>query len=161
MSYKCLECGHIFDECEISTWQESGGEIFGSQSYETMSGCPICKGDYEKTEKCRVCGGEFLEEELTDGVCDDCVEKEKENYRYNPQKCYELSKDETGKVEINYFLSCMFTEKQIEEILLLNVRKASALMPIDCSAFMNADNSWFEERVVEEVKKDENGKNKS
>ena len=47
----------------------------------------------------------------------------------------------------------MFTEKQIEDILLLNIRKASALMPIDCSAFMEADKSWFEEKVIEEVTK--------
>lgn len=159
MAYKCLECGHIFEDGEQAEWEEDHG--FETPPYEKMSGCPICKGDYEETSCCSICKGEFLQYELTDGVCEDCVEELKDEYRYNPQKCYELSKDETEKVEINYFLSCMFTEKQIEEILLLNIRKASALMPIDCSAFISADKSWFEGRVVEEVKENENGKNKS
>jgi hypothetical protein len=155
MSYKCVSCGHIFEDCEQAEWEEKHG--LDTPPYEKFVGCPLCGCTYEETVKCECCGADFLEEELTYRVCEDCLEQEKNTYRYNPQKCYELSKDETAKVEINYFLSCMFTEKQIEEILLLNIRKASALMPIDCSAFMDADNSWFEERVVEEVKKSENG----
>ena len=153
MAYKCLECGHIFEDGEQAEWEEKHG--LDTPPYEKFSGCPLCGCAYEETVKCECCGADFLEEELTDGVCEDCLEQEKDAYRYNPQKCYELSKGETAKVEINYFLSCMFTEKQIEEILILNIRKASALMPIDCSAFM--DNSWFEERIIEEVKKNENG----
>lgn len=158
MAYKCLECGHIFEEGEQAELEEKYG--LDTPPYEKWSGCPLCRGDYEEAVKCECCGAEFLEEELTDGVCEDCLEQEKDTYRYNPQKCYELSKDETAKVEINYFLSCMFTERQIEEILLLNIRKASALMPIDCSAFMDADKSWFEERIIEGVKKREKSQNK-
>lgn len=159
MAYKCLECGHIFEDGEQEEWEETHG--LETPPYEKMSGCPLCKGSYEETVHCSVCGGNFLDEELTGGVCEDCVEEMKDQYRYNPQKCYEISKDETAKVEINYFLSCMFTEKQIEDILLLNIRKASALIPIDCSAFMDADKSWFEERIVEEVKKDEKSEKQS
>ena len=159
--YKCLDCGHIFEEGEQQTWSENRGEFWGSSCSEEMQGCPLCKGEYEKTVCCSVCGGNFLEDELNEGVCENCIEDAKSKYRYNPQKCYELSKDETAKVEINYFLSCMFTEKQIEEILLLNIRKASALMPIDCSAFIEADKSWIEEKIAMGVKNNENGKIKS
>ena len=159
--YKCLDCGHIFEEGEQQTWRENRGEFCGSSCSEEMEGCPLCCGEYEKTVHCISCGGNFLEEELRNGVCESCIEEIKNQYRYNPQKCYELSKDETSKVEINYFLSCMFTEKQIEEILLLNIRKASALIPIDCSAFMDADKSWFEDKIVEEVKNSEKAKRKS
>jgi hypothetical protein len=150
--YKCLECGHIFEDEEAKKVEEHHPYGMGYAT-ETFFCCPLCNGSYEETKKCKNCGGEFLEDELKDGFCEDCIEEIKDEYRYNPQKCYEISKDETAKVEINYFLSCMFTEKQIEEILLLNIRKASALMPIDCSAFMNADSSWFEDRIIEEVKK--------
>jgi hypothetical protein len=159
MAYKCLECGHIFEEGEQAEWEER--HSLDTTPYEKWSGCPLCRGDYGEAVRCVCCGAEFLEEELTDGVCDGCVEDLKDQYRYNPTKCYEISKGETAKVEINYFLSCMFTEKQIEDILIENIRKASSLVPIDCSAFMDADKSWFEERIVEEVKKDENSKNKS
>ena len=155
MSFKCVSCGHIFEDGEQAEWEEKHG--LDTPPYENFSGCPLCRGEYEETVKCKCCGADFLEEELTSGFCDDCVGELKEQYRYNPQKCYELSKDETAKVEINYFLSCMFTEKQIEEILLFNVRRASALMPIDCSAFLEADRSWLEDKIIEEVKKNENG----
>ena len=159
MAYKCLECGHIFEEGEQVEWEETHG--LETPPYEKWSGCPLCKGAYEETVRCSICKGEFLQEELTDGCCEDCVEQLKDEYRYNPQKCYEISKDETSKIEINYFLSCMFTEKQIEDILIENIRKASSLVPIDCSAFLEADRSWVEEKIIEEVKKNENGKNKS
>lgn len=151
MAYKCLECGHIFEEGEQAEWEEDHG--LETPPYEKWSGCPLCKGAYEETHSCSICGGEFLLDELNDDICDCCVEALKDEYRYNPQRCYEISKDETSKVEINFFLSCMFTEKQIENILIENIRKASSLVPIDCSAFMEADKSWFEERIVEEVKK--------
>ena len=159
--YKCLDCGHIFEEGEQARWSESRGEYWGAPCSEEMSGCPLCKGDYEETVCCSVCNGNFLEEELNGGICESCVDEIKSQYRYNPQKCYELSKGETEKIKINCFLACMFTEKQIEEILLLNIRKASALMPIDCSAFMDADKSWFEDKIVEEVKNSEKAKRKS
>ena len=159
MAYKCLECGHIFEEGEQAEWEETHG--LETPPYKKMSGCPICKGNYDETCRCSVCKGEFLEEEMTFGICEECLENIKEEYRHAPKRCYEISKDETSKVEINFFLSCMFTEKQIEDILIENIRKASSLVPIDCSAFMDADKSWFEERIIEEVKKNENRKNKS
>lgn len=39
---KCEDCGAIFEEDELATWQESRGEFWGSSCYETMQGCPHC-----------------------------------------------------------------------------------------------------------------------
>lgn len=74
--YKCLECGHIFEEGEQATWIEDCGEYCGSGVYKGGSGCPICKGDFEKTQKCVVCGGEFLEKEIESGYCEECLQKQ-------------------------------------------------------------------------------------
>lgn len=65
--YKCLECGHLFEEGEQARWEESRGEFWGSPCSESMSGCPICKGYYEEAVKCKICG-RWVEDEY----CDDC-----------------------------------------------------------------------------------------
>ena len=52
--YKCLECGHIFEECEEATWRDDHGICGGF--YETFSGCPLCRSDYKEVYSCRICG---------------------------------------------------------------------------------------------------------
>lgn len=71
MAYKCLECGHIFEEGEQITWAESHGFVDGPSQH--MSGCPICCGAYEETVHCSVCLGEHLEDELFSGICEECL----------------------------------------------------------------------------------------
>lgn len=55
MKYQCGDCGMIFDEDEIETWEESRGEFWGMPAYETVSGCPYCHsgdiGEYEEAEE--------------------------------------------------------------------------------------------------------------
>lgn len=73
MAYKCLECGHIFEDGEQVTWQENHG--FADGPYESFSGCPVCRGDYDKTFPCKVCGSEVWEEEIYDGFCLHCLKE--------------------------------------------------------------------------------------
>lgn len=70
---KCTDCGNTFEE--PITWQESRGEYWGVPCSETVSGCPCCKGDYEEAVVCKRCGEWFLEDELNDGLCEDCEEE--------------------------------------------------------------------------------------
>ena len=65
MSLICTECKNIFDEGEEKRWTEPHGE--------PMSGCPICGGAYVEAEHCRHCYGDFLEDDLTCGYCDECI----------------------------------------------------------------------------------------
>ena len=90
MSYKCLECGHIFEDGEQAEWEETHG--LDCPPYEKRSGCPMCKGGYEETEKCRICGGEFLSDELEADCCEECIEELKEKYKCKLDFCYELAK---------------------------------------------------------------------
>jgi len=69
--YKCVDCGHIFDEGEQLVIKDDHG--MGGGFYETFSVCPVCGGGYDQTENCHVCGGEHLEEELFDGICEECL----------------------------------------------------------------------------------------
>lgn len=72
--YKCLECGHIFEQGEEAKWTETHG--FTDGRYEHFTGCPICKSAYEETVPCKECFGAFLEDELfPGGICKECLTK--------------------------------------------------------------------------------------
>lgn len=52
---KCEDCGAIFEEEELATWNENRGEFWGMPCFETMQGCPNCHSgdvvDYEEGEE--------------------------------------------------------------------------------------------------------------
>ena len=76
----CLECGEVFDDDEIAYWEERRGEFWGFPAYETMSGCPHCKGDYVEAYECENCGKYFTLDELDENhLCEDCREDEEED----------------------------------------------------------------------------------
>ena len=67
--YKCTECGHLFEEGEQATWEETHG--LDSPPYEKWSGCPVCKGGYEEVHQCKKCGDWHTDDELYEGWCED------------------------------------------------------------------------------------------
>ena len=145
MAYKCLECGHIFEEGEQSRWEETHG--LDCPPYEKMSGCPICKGSYEEAKRCKVCGGEFLEDELLGGcVCEECVEE----YSKDFDTCYKISANEKEEIKINALLASLLDIIEIETILYHYLKTKR---DIDCSKFVNQDKDWFAEKLAEEVSK--------
>ena len=75
--FRCCECGNLFEEGEQAVWEERHG--LDSPPYETMSGCPVCKGDYEEVHQCEECGDWHTEDELYDGLCERCL-RETINY---------------------------------------------------------------------------------
>ena len=77
----CLWCGQVFGDDEVAHWQEDRGECWGVRCYETVSGCPNCHGDYAEAVMCQKCGEYVPEDEIDQyGICDDCREKENEEF---------------------------------------------------------------------------------
>ena len=77
MAFKCLECGHIFEEGEQKTYVETHG--ISEPPFEEFSVCPVCNGFFQKAVRCKVCGGFFLKDELNyDGTCEDCFNSDEE-----------------------------------------------------------------------------------
>lgn len=142
MSYKCLECGFLFNEGDEARWVESHGE--------PMKGCPCCGGAYEETERCAICGGEFLHDELLgtfkEGVCQDCFDEYKNNFDI----CFSLGEKEKEEVEINSCLVSILGVPKIESILYHYLKETK---DVDCSNFVAIDESWFAENLAEEVRK--------
>lgn len=69
--FKCLHCHSVFEEDEVLTWEEGHGFDWGLQ--EKFSSCPFCGGDYETAELCDECLEHFTENELFEGMCEECV----------------------------------------------------------------------------------------
>ena len=90
--YKCIDCGHLFEEGEQSVWYENQGECHGVTAMERFSGCPVCKGDYEEVYQCDSCGDWHSEDELYYGWCEKCL-RESINYDTFFEYC-EANKDE-------------------------------------------------------------------
>lgn len=149
MTYKCLECGHIFEEGEEGHYFENG-ECWGAPYSQKIYCCPLCKGDYDVTTPCEICGSEHLEEELNGGLCDECIDK----YTNDIEMCFKIGKNDDDKVELNCFLASVFEKDEIEEILFEELKKRNKYVTVDCEKFINSDRSWFAERLVEELEKE-------
>lgn len=71
--FKCVNCGHIFEEGEQVVKSDRHGFRYGPA--EEYIACPVCGGtDLDRTVRCRKCGGEYLEEEMHGHICNECVE---------------------------------------------------------------------------------------
>jgi hypothetical protein len=154
MSYICLDCGNIFEEGEQITFQENRGELFGVPCSKKISGCPVCGGEYEESTQCSICGSEHLEEDLNGGLCDECIDK----YKNDIDMCFRVGKGDTEAVEINCFLASMFEKEEIEDLLFETLKEKNRYMRVyikaDCERFVNSDRSWFAERLLEELEKE-------
>ena len=90
--YKCIDCGHVFEDGDQAVWYENQGECHGVTAMERFSGCPVCCGDYDEVHQCKKCGEWHIEGELYDGWCKKCL-RETINYDTFFEYC-EANKDE-------------------------------------------------------------------
>lgn len=80
--FKCIECGHIFEDGEQARWTETHGEVWEC--------CPICKGGYEEIEPCKICG--TYDHECQEEYCEDCKKDVKKRFAEFVER--EFSKEE-------------------------------------------------------------------
>ena len=144
---KCLDCGHIFEKGEEDRWEEPRGEFWGQPVTETVTGCPCCGGVYEETQPCSVCHSEQLKNDLYGGICKECLSK----YENDLDICLKLGEVSKEDIEINSLLVTMFTQAEIEEILIRELKEAEKTAPVDCSSFVYDDLDWFGETLRKEV----------
>ena len=141
MNFKCLECGHIFEEGEQATRSEKLGDF-----YRDIVGCPICGGGYEETTRCKICGAHFLRNELHSGVCDECIDE----YRNNFKVCKNISFNYADvDMKINALLYSFFDKADIETILFEHIEKLGIHAYFD--EFIDYDIDSFAEKLAEEV----------
>lgn len=151
MAYKCLDCGHVFDNGEQEILYETHG--LDCPPYERFSVCPVCGGYFEETVKCKACGEEHLKKELNNWLCEECAQDYIDVYRYDAKECYKISQGEDEKIQINCFLASVFSKSEIETILYRELISKNAIAPIDCIEFIRGDLDWFFDKITEGVKK--------
>ena len=149
MAYKCIECGHIFEEGEQKQWTESRGEFWGMPASETMTGCPYCGGDYEETKPCAICGAETLCDDLNGGICVECLS----SYKYDTDTCLKIGEMNREEIELNSFLLSIFSRDLIEETMTQVLIELKKLKPVNCSDFIFADAEWFGDTLRKEILK--------
>jgi hypothetical protein len=158
MALKCCDCGHIFEVGEQAIWSESRGEFWGTPCSEEVRGCPLCRGDYAEAKPCNICGSEHFLDELTEGVCEECIDNYKKDFKFCNKIAQEWEKEGNSSAcdfVLNDFFAIMFTKEQIENMLIEYIQEK---MPnLDCSKFVESDIEWFCE-MAKEVKKNENAK---
>lgn len=79
----------------------------------------------EELFECELCGGRELEEDINNGVCDRCLEKE-----ISFIKAVEYGANRKEQVELNGFLFSQFTDREIEEILIEELKKYGEVFPL-------------------------------
>ena len=141
--FKCYDCEATFSEPRIYT--EKMGEHFGVPAYASFSCCPECGGNFDEATQCKICGECFFEDELTEELCEICLDEAKAEYHENPKACLEILKDEKKQIEINPVLAMVLKPSVIESILTEYVLNNS----FDCKEVVEEYEDWF----VEEIKK--------
>lgn len=123
MYYKCVECGHIFEEGERSRWTEDHGEKW--------DGCPLCRGCYEEyvAEICSVC--EKKDDFIYLGLCKECL-IDKINYEngfdyicetknlsyFIFEYFYKMDYPKVTTAEFDEELRMIFLRKKVEDLAL-------------------------------------------
>ena len=142
LKYKCDHCVREFEEPDIIT--ETHGMTDGS--CEKIGVCPYCKGYFEEMHKCEICGEYFTEDELSGGVCDECIYE----HSTDIELCHKLGEEAEETIKINGFIASVFTEEQINEILWNRIKEINRMVNISCYDFIDSDKSWFAEKLIEE-----------
>jgi DNA-directed RNA polymerase subunit RPC12/RpoP len=141
--YKCDHCGREFEEPDFV--EETHG--LENPPYEKIAVCPYCKGYFEEVYECKICGAFSTYEQLTLGVCDDCLMA-----KATVERCLKFGDDCEENVPINGFVASLLSPRKINEILIKTISDANSIIPIDCFNFVLNDDAWFAEKVIEEEK---------
>ena len=114
-TYICEHCGKIVEPDEM----EKKKSWLTERDYETLYVCPNCHRDeLVEAQKCKKCGEYHAEYTMNEGYCPDCAEEIFDRFKYDPKGIYDLTKEETEEVELNAFLTAVFSTADIEEILI-------------------------------------------
>ena len=137
---KCDYCERVFDESDA---------IFD----DGVCCCPYCESqDVYDAVRCECCGQYEFDDDVLYGVCKECRESLVFNYRYNAQKCFDLSQNQKETVSLNAFILSQFSAEEIENILLQELKWNSQIPYSDYINFIKEDEAWFFEEAIKEAK---------
>ena len=138
--YICFECGRIMED--YRSWTEPHGE--------NRWGCIYCSGRIDEAVECEICNEYHLKEDLTNGVCQSCYEKQ---FDYEIALKYLVKK----RLLRDFFLVWYWkvasdvTDDESEEFdnTLISIFKAKALEDIE--TFRTAFYSQLKEYILDDI----------
>lgn len=133
----CEDCGAVVDESELVTTRSYVSDYMGG-CYETYTECS-CGGSVVDAKQCEMCGEYFREDELHDGICDECLKDEATVD--NAIKC---GKDGSARadVSVNGFLAMLFTSEKIDEILIREVERLVGKSDENAKHIIDVAEAW-------------------
>lgn len=142
MKYQCHECDGFFDEPDII--KETHG--FTDGSYEEVAMCPYCRGYFEPVYRCKICNELFTDDEINNGVCDGCLYEPAEDIG----RMLTISEEfEPEKIGINRLVAWVFTEEQINTMLINKLKEISEFVRITAYEFIDDDKYAFADKLKE------------
>lgn len=127
--YKCLDCGNEMELEDLKFEKDR-------DTLEMYMYCPYCGSEnVEQAYQCDVCG-EYLPEEQMAGdaknVCICCISEK----RHDVDFCKAVGDEDQESVYLNSFLLDMFTEEDIEEILMRELKAHHMDHPVDFMPYL-------------------------
>lgn len=117
-AYICERCGHVLEGKETQL------------SYDDTLVCRMCGGDAVPAYRCEICE-EIVPEDEIEGcehkVCRSCIEKK----RYDVDFCAKVGEAEGSECCLNSFLASLFTESEINDLMLAALKDRAKVRPVD------------------------------
>lgn len=137
----CESCGAVFEYPATKMDQDTG--------FVTDS-CPECGSKYIiNAVKCQLCG-EWVSEDSAFGyesvICEDCLHEANGNL----DLLYKATKDECEDFELPVLFRRFFTDDEINEILMRELKACHAQIPRDTKAFVG----WYANEIADEIAKE-------
>ena len=146
--YICECCGNVVCDYELQTRKDFKPVEMTCHTdwcYETMNAPCECGGEFVEAVQCAVCGKYKEKDEYS--VCDECLEEAE-----TLENALEYGAEAEETIEINGFLAQVFSNTEIEEILVreLNNARNSFMKPFVqemISEYVNEDRGTFSDFV--------------
>jgi len=137
--YICLHCGHEFEDIDRKHYDH------GTGVWEEY--CPNCGSeDFEEAEQCDLCGDWHVAENVTNGVCEKCLEESA-----TVGNAVAFGNTDKQEVELNGFLAWAYTPDEIEDILINDLLKNKTLANDYVHQYITNDTFMYARWLKEEV----------
>lgn len=123
--YICLDCENVFDEANETKYYDKVDGNSAMSGYVTEYSCPSCGSEYfEEAVECEFCGEWTVTEDLHEGICENCISE-----KATVEIAVKYGETEKQTIELNGLLAYAFSDEQINEILLRELKEAARIYP--------------------------------
>lgn len=151
----CDNCGELCDEDDLPTYTEDYGYDTGvgyRSCPQTFTDCDCsCGGTFVDAKRCEICDEWCNPDDLHGGVCDSCLDDS-----VDVDYALLIGDENKEKIEINGFLSQIFSETEIENLLKNRLNENKSFYRKETENYCLDDKDYFGEMLTNEQKQSNN-----